>query len=436
VPNPPQGQQGAAYSITGPVDQATGANLERVASLFTLAEAGRPSYQCDLFDDLIGRDPSLYGLVHGRVSALAGKPVVVRPGGDKAQDRRAADALQEVLDRLDMDSWIQWHEYGHLVYGWAASEIDWQWNARESRWDPAELWHIRSRQFRIATEVYRIVPGAEPQELLVQVGLTDEQVARLIPDKWIVTRHAPYLRIARSGLLHVCARYAILRTQSWAHWFAFLRRYGIPALRVEIASWNDSLQQYQAEEMIRRWGEDVGFVVDANAKVKPEILDGAQAARSATSDPQARFVDAIRDEFTRLWTGIPTGGNSGGVGNYYTGKVTAGIRADLLSADARRLATALRNHLAEPWMRINGIRGEVPQIEIPVAERALDPETAIANVERLARIGYRPDLAQLEEITGLRLTEAPAATPPTEPEGEDADNPEGDDEPAIGDADE
>ena len=168
-----------------------------------------------------------------------------------------------MLGRLDVDSLIQWHQYSALVHGWGATELNWQWNPDDRRWDPSGWWHLRSRQFRVATEICRIVPDASPEELRVQTGTSQEQVARLTPDKWVVTRHAPWLRITRSGLMHVCARYAVLRTQSWAHWFAFLRRYGIPA---QIASWSDAAQQAQAEDMLKRWGEDVGFVTTPRAR--------------------------------------------------------------------------------------------------------------------------------------------------------------------------
>ena len=413
---PPSGQQGTAYGLVAPSNQANGANLERIAAIMVQAEAGRPAYQCDLFDDLVIRDPSLYSLVKGRVDALAGKPVAVLAGGDTAVDQRAADAWRAVMGRLDFDALIQWHQYNPLVHGWGASEVDWQWNPDDRRWDPGQFWHLRSRQFRIATEVYRIVPGAMPEELLVQVGPTQEQVARLIPDKWVITRCAPWLRPSRSGLLHVCSRYAVLRTQSWAHWFAFLRRYGLPALQVEIATWSDAAQQAQAEDMIRRWGEDVGFITDAAGKVKASTIDGAQASRSATSDPQARFVDAVRAEFTTLWTGIPAGQNQGGVGNYHTGKVYSGIRSDMLEADARRICAALRDQLIKPWMRINNMAGEPPRLDIRLADRIQDPEQAVTTAGKLADMGFEVDPVQLEEITGLRITRkqnaAASADPP------------------------
>jgi phage gp29-like protein len=412
---PPLGQHGAPYSITGPVNQADRANLERIASLMIVAEAGRPVYQCDLFDDLVVRDMSLYSLVKGRVDALAGKPIAVLAGGSGSDDARAADAFREVLGRLDLDSLIQWHQYSALVHGWGATELDWQWNPDDRRWDPGGWWHLRSRQFRVATEIYRIVPDASPEELLVQTGPSQEQVARLTPDKWVVTRHAPWLRITRSGLMHVCARYAVLRTQSWAHWFAFLRRYGIPALQIEIASWSDAAQQAQAEDMLKRWGEDVGFVTDASGKVKASVVDGAQASRSATSDPQARFVEAVRGEFAALWTGIPAGASQGGVGNYYTGKAYSGIRADMLEADARRICGALREQLIKPWMRFNGFAGEAPRLDIRLADRIQDPETVVKTAGELARMGYEVDAAQLEEITGLRIKKVNAVAPASAP---------------------
>lgn len=70
---PPLGQPGAPYSIAGPVNQADRANLERIASLMIVAEAGRPVYQCDLFDDL--------GVRHRSGSAVSQQaPRLASPG--------------------------------------------------------------------------------------------------------------------------------------------------------------------------------------------------------------------------------------------------------------------------------------------------------------------------------------------------------------------
>lgn len=403
---PPQGQQARQYGITIPGKPADRANLERVASIFVMAEFGFPVSQCDLFDDLIDRDASLHGLVEGRTSALSGKPTQVVPGtpAPSAEDQTAADAFAEVWARLDTDSLISWHQFSAPFYGWGATEIGWQWNPDDGRWDPADLWHVRSRQFRVATEVNRVVPGAEPQELLVQTGPTVNEVARLIPDKWIVSRRAPTLRISRAGLMHVCARYALLRTQGWAHWFAFLRRYGIPALKVKIGSWADAAQQAQAADIIRRWGEEVGFIVDKDADIEPEVIDGAATSRSSASDPQQRFTDAIYAEFRAIWTGIPIGSDAGGVGNYYTNRTLAGNRIDVVESDARRITTAIRRGLIEPWMRINGIPGAVPRVDIRIGDRIQDPTAAIDATVKLASAGYRVDLDQLQEITGLKIT--------------------------------
>ncbi len=369
-----------------------------------MAELGRPERMCDLFDDLIDRDLALGALVEGRVSALQGKPITVIAGGEDTDDKNAAAAFREVWSRLDIDGLIAWHQFSALVYGWAATELKWAWNPDDRRWDPVDLMHVRSRLFRVATEYQRIVPGAEPDELLVRVAPSSERVERLVPDKWLITRRAPYLRVTRAGLLHACARYTVLRTQSWAHWFAFLRRYGLPMLTIEISSWADPVQQAQAQEIARRWGEELALFTDANGKVKPGFVDAAASTRSASSDPQGRFADAIREEFTRLWTGIPTGGKAAGVGDYHAIKSLAGIRADLLDADARRLAQSIRRGLIEPWMRLNDIPGEVPRLVIRLAERiSHDPDRAVATAVQLQQLGYDVDPAQLEELTGLRL---------------------------------
>ncbi len=419
---PPRGRQAVTHGLIPPQNPADRANLERVAGIFAAAELGRPEQMCDLFDGLIGRDLSLRALVEGRVSALEGATVAILPGGPDRADKYAADAFQAIWNRLDTDQLIAWHQFSALVYGWAASEIDWAWDSDDKQWLPRSLWHIRSRLFRIATEYWRVVPGAEPDELLVRTGPSESTVARMVADKWIVTRGAPYWPPARAGLMHACARYAILRTQMWANWFAFLRRYGLPFLAVKISSWADEGQQAQARDILRRWGEDIGYIIDKNSEIEPTPVDVAASARSANSDPQARFTESLHEEFTRLWTGIPTTG-SGNVGDYHTNKTFAGIHQSVLRTDGNRVGRSLAKGLAEPWHRMNQVRGRPPRIVFGVGQKITDAEGALTAAERLNKIGFEIDPEQLEELTGLRIrrsetTAGNAGTDESEPIGD------------------
>ena len=78
----------------------------------------------------------------------------------------------------------------------------------------------------------------------------------------------------------------------------------------------------------------------------------------------------------------------------------------MLEADARRVCAALREQLIKPWMRINVIPGEPPRLDIRLANRIQDPDQAVDTAGKLADMGFEVDPAQLEEITGLRITRA------------------------------
>ena len=71
-------------------------------------------------------------------------------------------------------------------------------------------------------------------------------------------------------------------------------------------------------------------------------------------------------------------------------------------ADAKRISRETETQWFQRWMRANNMPGKTPAFRIHV-NRVESPKTLVEIIEKLARVGYRVDPAQIEERTGLRM---------------------------------
>jgi phage gp29-like protein len=378
-----------------------GASIETLKAVERLAEQGRPAQQCDLYDDLIQRDDALAGLVRARTAALSGRPSAIIPGGDDLDSQAAAEIFAELWDDLPARRVISHHARSANVYGWACSEIEWTWTG--TRYDPTDLYQIRSRFFRIATEFDRVVVGAVPDELLPQIGLYEHEVARMIPGKWIVTRANDSELVARSSLMRPSALASILKSMGWAGWLMFVNRYGLPFAIAKVHDFANAQDVATARGILESLGRDAGAVVAENSKVTLDLKDGAQPSRAASSDVHQRFVDGLNTGLTRIWNGGVLASEAGGNGSFAQAKVHDGIRVGNIREDADRVADSIREHLIKPWMRINAIRGKAPHLSIKLSQ-VQDAETAVKLLVELDKLGIQGDLQQIQDLTGLKLT--------------------------------
>jgi phage gp29-like protein len=196
--------------------------------VFRQAEMGDPRTMCQMFDDIVRRDATLRGYVGSRRAAIAGKPVLILPAGPDKEDRKAADMFRDIWERVDTQSILEEHAQGPNFYGWAASEIDWQWVRQDRLFNPVGFFTPRAETFRIAVEYDPYVRDARQDELLVRVGYYPHEVARMIPGKWVVTPRTGVERRVWDGLMVTSAIYSILNhpeeRRAWRSRSSTLRR--------------------------------------------------------------------------------------------------------------------------------------------------------------------------------------------------------------------
>jgi phage gp29-like protein len=123
------------YSITHP---SAGLTPEKLVAILREAEFGDPYLYLELAEEMEEKDLHYLAVLSSRKHALAGAGIVVTPASPAAEDRRAADLVNDVLNGgvFDLHSAL-FDILDALGKGFSASEIIWDTAGRE--WLPRRL---------------------------------------------------------------------------------------------------------------------------------------------------------------------------------------------------------------------------------------------------------------------------------------------------------
>lgn len=387
-----------------------GASIESIIGTYSTAELrGSPARMCDLQDDFALRDSTLRGQVRARRAALKSVPVSIQPGDKDAESAYLADMFREVWNATDYARLIAHHQHGANFYGWAGSEIIWEYRPEERRFDPVDFYHPRSRTFRIATEYDPYAPGAPIDELLPRVGKYDYQVERPTPDKWIFSRGDEGVRLACSGLMYTSVFYSYFKTHGFGEWFLYIKRYGLPHIQITVHDWADMAARSAAAEVAENFGQTGALIMPKESMLNVEIKDGAAAGRASNSSIHGMLVAECNQEMAKLWSGGALTSEVGATGSYAQAREHGNVAFRLIQEDAIDRANSIQRDLIKPWVRFNNLRGAAPRVQFHL-QRVSDPGQAVELTERLDKVGYQVDEQQLTELTGLRISRKPAET--------------------------
>lgn len=397
-----------------------GVTIERVVSVFGQAEAGWPREQCDLFDDLVEGDCHVRSQFLQRAHAVAGRPYIVKAGGDSTdEDQLAARALAKALSKLPLMQFFE-HQLSANKYGYAASEIDWGTMEFEGRTWVVPVWlaNVPARRFKIDITTNTL-------RLLTQ-GNTHQGEA-LRPGKWFVTQlPGP---IARAGLMRSATFPICYKRFGTRDWVIAANRFGMPLVVVKytdaapVSDSTDDPSRQVGLEIIRNLGGDGGCVVPNNIEI-----DVKETARSADgSRVHGGLIVYCNSENSKLITGSTLANDNAqsGQGSYAQASVHDAVRWDLVQYDAALLEEAFRTQLGEYFVVYNGLAAAAPLLRMQIA-RDLAPlvraEVTDIYVNKLGGkasrtqlaedLGYREPFDAGDELPGAPVTKpAPAPAP-------------------------
>jgi phage gp29-like protein len=354
---------------------------------------------------VIETDCHLRNLFEQRGQAVAGKPWVIQPSGSSAEDKLAADVLQAALSPLPMVG-VWEHQLTFNRYGYGASEID--WDVREIA---GREWIVPTWFANVPARRFKIDERDQLRLITADAGTAGEPLAA---GKWIVTRRNGG-RLARQALMRSAIWPAKFKRDTFGDWYIFCQKYGLPFTLVKYLLEGDEETKETAYEIIESLPEDGGAMITKDFEV--EIKERS----ASSSDVFSNLIDVCNRELSKLINGSTLSndnGDSGGA-SYALGDVHDSVRFESVQYDCERVQESFRLHVAEPFVRFNGLAALAPTLSFHIARDAT-PKQFLDNADAAVnKLGVRISRTQLKQVTGLReplndadaIERAPAAAP-------------------------
>jgi phage gp29-like protein len=411
------------YSVMHP---SIGLTPERLAGILQQAEFGDPFLYLELAEEMEEKDLHYLAVLGTRKNAVAQLDLVVRAASSGSEDQRAAAMVREMIadGPLQLDS-VLFDVLDALGKGFSATEIIWDTSGRE--WFPAQLkWRdprwfafdwVSGQEILVRTLNGQAIPAESETQTRLPTHFGGDGIyasmGRGIGIQPMTAPLAPYKFVthfakAKAGLP---IRGGLARAAGWAYlfknyvlkdWVTFTEVFGQP-LRVGKYHPGASEQDKQALlQAVSKIGTDA-------AAIMPEsmVIEFTEAHQNGSAELYQRFCEYLDAQVSKavlgqtLTTEMPASG-----GSRAAAEVHEGVRRDILSADARRLAATLARDLVRPIVELNmGPQVRYPKIELGLPDDS-DVKVFAEIVAMLADRGLR--VGQKTILDRLGIAEASA----------------------------
>lgn len=362
-----------------------GLKPERVIRIFRSAEHGFTTEQCDLFDDLIENDGHLRDLLDHRCQVVAGKTMVIQAGGPDAADQAAAEALAAAINRIPGFLSFVEHQLGFNRYGWAASEIDWQYT--DGLIVPVWLTDVPARRFLV-----------HRGQLTLRTRDHAWEGKQLAPGKWVVTC-GKGANLARAGLMRTAAWFAMFKRFSGRDWSIYAEKFGLPFVWAEYDETAAENAKEAAEEAVQHIGED-GYAAIAKG-VQIHIEEAGRTGDAAKV--HGGMIAHCNREMSKLVNGSTLSndnGDSGGA-SYALGNTHDRVRHENVEYDVRRLEASFVDGISRPFVHFNALSARPPLMRVQY-HRQLTPGERIRLAKGMTELGIPVSMDQMRQETGFK----------------------------------
>lgn len=365
---------------------ARGLTPERLAGILRLADSGDLALQAELFEEMEERDALLFSLLQTRKLAVVGLDWRLEPAEESREARRILRAWEEVWWGLPLEA-LMTDLLSAIPQGVSLVAVAWEWDGL--LWRPKGFrWvHPGSLVYREAEDRFLLATREHPQGEAIPYGGGIEHRYR-----------------ARSGLP---TRAGLMRSLAWLYlfkhyalkdWVVFAEVYGQPYRigRYDPAAGEE--ERRRLEEAVRALGADAAGVISKDTEI--EILE---AAKGQGPEVYERLIRLCNREMTQAVLGQTLTSSEGEGGSYALAKVHERVRIDLLRADARALATAIREGLVKPFVAFNfgPDRLDLAPYLVPGVEEERDLESRARVLQTLMGMGLAIPEGWLREEFGV-----------------------------------
>jgi len=339
-------------------------------------------------------DPEVKATLGQRQLAVTQCEWQVDAGGDKRIDKQAAEFLRQQLHAIGWDNVTTKMLFG-VFYGYAVAEVIYKPDGARIAIDRII---VRNRRR------FRFTPDGDLR-LLTPTSMTEGMLAEA-PYFWSFQTGAdnddePY----GLGLAHWLYWPVLFKRNGIKFWLMFLEKFGMPTAVGKYDTDATDAERTRLLAATRAIQTDSGIIMPKGME-----LDLLEAARNGTADYKT-LHDTMDATIQKVVLGqtASTQGTAGKLGN---DKLQADVRDDIIKADADLVCESFNVSVARWLTEWNFPGAAIPRV-YRVTEEGDDLDKLAERDERLARIGYKPTLARIEQVFGEGYEPAaPVAEPP------------------------
>ncbi|MCQ4310906.1 DUF935 domain-containing protein [Pseudomonas stutzeri] len=317
---------------------SNGLTPPKLAGILRAAEQGDIKAQCELFQDMEEKDAHLLAEIGKRRRALTTVDwAVVPPRNPSAAEQAEADWLNEVLQDLPDFEDLLFDMLDAIGKGFAGIELDWERYGRE--WMPKAFNYREASWFQL--------DPATRTELRLRDGSVEGEP--LQPFGWILHQHkAKSGYVARGGLYRVLAWPYLFKNYAVRDLAEFLEIYGLPVRLGKYPSGATADEKATLLRAVVNIGHNAAGIIPEDM-----AIDFKEAAKG-THDPFDWMVQWAEKSMSKaILGGTLTSQADGASSTNALGNVHNEVRHDLLKADAKQVATSLRQYLLYPLLVLN-----------------------------------------------------------------------------------
>ncbi|WP_275100137.1 DUF935 domain-containing protein [Sedimenticola hydrogenitrophicus] len=326
------------------------------------------------------RDDQVAATFHQRRLAVISREWEVRPGGERRQDKAAAEFLREQLDHIRWDAVTDKMLYG-VFYGHAVAECLW---ARDGRQVVLDAVRVRDRK--------RFGFDGRGDLKLLTMAKPDGEV---LPERkfWFFQTGAdhdddPY----GMGLAHWLYWPVFFKRNGIKFWLIFLEKFGQPTSVGRYETNATPTERAKLLQALRAITTDSGISIPQGMEI--ELLE---AARSGTGDYTALY-DHMDRAIAKVVLGqvASTEGTPGKLGNE---ELQQDVRLDLVKADADLVCDSFNRSVATWLTQWNYPNAATPRVWRKT-EDSEDLNKVAEREKHVFDMGYKPTLRHVQDTYG------------------------------------
>ncbi|MBJ9752738.1 DUF935 domain-containing protein [Burkholderia cepacia] len=327
---------------------ARGLTPARLHKLLDAAERGQIIEQSDLFADMEEKDGHIFAEMSKRKRVLLTLDYDVKPPRNANEAEKAlTEEVREWIDDMPDFEDMMLDCLDAIGHGFAALEIEWQQLGK--LWYPKAFNHRPQRWF--------MNPISDRNQIRLRGA--DVDGLPLWPAGWIVHRHkAKSGYVARGGLHRVLVWPYLFKNYSVRDLAEFLEIYGLPLRVGKYPSGSTDDEKNALLAAVAGIGHNAAGIIPESM-----MIDFQQAA-DGTHVPHMSMVEwCERTESKVILGGTLTSQADGKSSTHALGNVHNEVRHDLMTSDARQLASTITRDLIYTMIILN--RGQIDRLRCP-----------------------------------------------------------------------